>query len=291
MLNSSINYPYPLLRSTPVDYLSSVFDADIIVSPKSDGYEISVHYKLNAIHVEKLINSGAASYGLEIQCTSTWYRDLKLSNNADDKIFIPSTLIHQRVDICPCIVSCADISEFLSEDFSEEYQGIQISINRGEVLAIGNRKKFDALYKEDIIKKSESIIHFSVSPNDTIESVEYDYDVIQIHLPPRQWELYDNIGQYEPWKIPMLNAIYATPIITEAITIICHDEEMGIDGPMSNYAWYKTLKYMIGKLANNDLTKYRKLLKNTISTAQMLLNDNASSSISLLNRCDKRQEV
>lgn len=291
MLNSSINYPYPLLRSKPIDYLTSVFDAEMIVTPMADGYEISAHYNLDASFIEQLIQTGDVSFGIEIQCTSTWYRDLKMTNHLENKFFIPSIQVHQRVDLCPCIVARKAIPHFNCDDFAAEFSGIDFTINCGEVLGIGTSKKFDALYKEDIIKKSESIIHFNSSTTKTIESVEYDYEVIQIQLPKKQYDLYDSIGKYEPWKIPMLNAIYATPVITEAITIICHDEESGTEGPMSNYAWYKTLKVMIGKLADNDLTKYKKLLNNAIGTAQQLLNDNAANSISLLNMCDKRLAV
>ena len=291
MLSSTINYPYPVLRSRPIDYLTSTFDADITVSPKDNGFEILVHYNLNADHVQALINTGVVSFGIEIECTSTWYRSLKMTNATEDKIFLPSVLVHQRVDVCPCIVSRKTIQNYECCDFAEEFREINYTINNGEVLGIGDGKKFDALYKEDIIKKSDSIIHFSASTSEEVENVEWDYDVIQIHLPVKQWELYDQIGKYEPWKIPVLNAIYASPVITEAVTIICNDYESGNDGSMSNYAWYKTIKYLIGRLAKNDQSKFKKLLMNAISTTQILLNDNAAISISLLEKCDKRSEV
>ena len=223
MLNSAINYPYPLLRATPGDYLHSLFNATINVKSLTNGYEISVDFHLENNEMKELIREHKASYALEIQCISTWYRKLEFSASDSLVLFIPSTLIHERVDLCPCIVAIDSIADFHSSDFAEEYDSLSIPINTGEVLAIGERKKFDALYKDDIIRKSESIVHFKTDDHATTMFCEWEYEIIQIHLPPKQYDEYNRIGKWEPWKIPLLNAIYIIPVIVEAITFIYQD--------------------------------------------------------------------
>ncbi len=37
MLNSTINYPYPVLRTNPEDYDKSIFYANVTVDPTTDG--------------------------------------------------------------------------------------------------------------------------------------------------------------------------------------------------------------------------------------------------------------
>lgn len=288
MLNSAINYPYPLLRSKTGDYLHSVFNATINVKSLTNGYEINVDYHLDNPEMIELIAGNKASFALEIQCISTWYRRLEISSSEKQVLFIPSTLIHERVDLCPCIVAIDSISDFHSGDFAEEYNSLSIPINMGEVLAIGERKKFDALYKDDIIRKSESIVSFKVDEHATTMFCEWEYEIIQIHLPPKQYDEYNRIGKWEPWKIPLLNAIYIIPVIVEAITFIYQDECQGGSGGLSSYAWYKTLKFLIGKIANNNAGVYRKLLSDSVGTAQKLMNDNSAAALVLLGKASKQ---
>ena len=284
MLNSSINYPYPLLRTTPGDYNQSIFNGEINVKSLPDGYEVTVSFHLENQEMKGLLSEKKASFALEIQCVSTWYRHLELSTS-DILVFnIPSTLIHERVDLCPCIVATNSIEDYHSADFAEEYQGLSFSINSGEVLAIGDRKKFDAIYKNDIIRKSESIVSFKVDERAATMFCEWDYEIIQIHLPPKQYEEYNHIGKWETRKIPVLNAIYIVPVIVEAITLIYQDECQGGTGGLSSYAWYKTLKFLIGKIANNNASAYKKLLADPVGTAQKLMNDNSAASLGILSK-------
>lgn len=288
MLNSAINYPYPVLRTNLEDYDKSTFCANVTVDPTTEGYRIFVKYDVNNAEVIDLLEKGDVTFALEIQCISTWYRRLELSDCDEQTIFLQSNMIHDRVDLCPCIVARKNIKDFYSDDFSEEYKNIPFSINTGEVIAIGERKKFEALYKDDIIKKSESIVHFQDDNKADIMYCEWDNPIIQIHIPTKQYALYTHMGQYESWKVPLLNAIYVTPVIVEALTYIYQDECKNGDNSLSEYAWYKTLKFLTGKIAKNDSAKYKKLLGDPLKLAQLLLNDNASISLELLGSSSKQ---
>ena len=289
MLNSSINYPYPLLRSAPVDYVSSVFNAEINVEALADSYKINVNYHADNTEMTELLVQHKVSFALEIQCVSTWYRRLEFSSSDYQVLTIPSVLIHERVDLCPCIVAIEDIPDFHSRDFAEEFISLTMPINKGEVLAIGDRKKFDALYKDDIIKKSEPIVWFKTDEHAATMHCEWEYNTIQIHLPPRQYEEYNRIGKYETWKIPLLNAIYVIPVIVEALSFIFKDEFQQGDRGLSTYAWYKTLQFLVAKIANNDRAQYRKLLADALGTAQKLMNDNSAIALELLGKASKQQ--
>ena len=49
---------------------------------------------------------------------------------------------------------------------------------------------------------------------------EWEYDAIRVHLPKEQFKRYNDIGQYEPWKVPVVNAIYVVPAIVQGIKIM-----------------------------------------------------------------------
>lgn len=289
MLNSMMNYPYPILRNRAIDYKTGIFNADIKKTNHSNGFNLSVMYEVTNSRIKEMLNQRILAYALQIQCISTWYRKLEISENAEQNIFIPSSIVHERVDLCPCLIALENISDFTNEDFSEDFEGISFSLNKGEVVAIGERQKFDAIYKDDIIKKGDPIVYFENDENCSVMYCEWEFAAIRIHLPKKQYEEYNRIGEYEPWKIPLLNAIYVVPAIAQGISEIGRDELQGGEGHLSQYAWYKTLKVFMEKNANGEVNKYKELIDDPIRTAQLLLNDNSAQSLELLGKAAKQQ--
>ena len=157
------------------------------------------------------------------------------------------------------------------------------------MVAIGDRQKFEAIYKNDIISKGDPIVHFKEDEISPLMYCEWDYDTIQIHLPKEQYKKYNNIGLNEPWKVPMLNAIYVVPAVIQGINEICCDELENGQGNSAKYSWYKTLKYLIRKAAKDDEKEFHKMLRDSIKTAQRLLNDNSAQALDLLTMVGKQQ--
>ena len=277
-----MNYPYPILRTTPLDYKKSTFNVEIKKESTKEGFKISVEYNVENSMIKELIEKKILAYAVQIQCISTWYRDLVISDSEQQEILIPSEKVHERVDLCPCIIATEKIENFTNDDFTEDFDGISYVINKGEVVAIGERQRFDAIYKDDIIKKGEPIVSFVEDNNTAVMFCEWEYNIIRIHLPKEKKKKYVEIGKYEPWKIPVLNAIYVVPVIVQGINEIYKDVEEGGDGSLSGYSWYKTLKIFIMKAAKDDATKFRKMLSDPIKTAQLLLNDNSSQALDVL---------
>lgn len=289
MLNSMMNYPYPILRNQAIDYKTGIFKVDIQKTNHSNGFNLSVAYEVTNRKIKEMLDQRVLAYALQIQCISTWYRKLEISENAGQNVFIPTSIVHERVDLCPCIIALKDISNFSNDDFSEDFEGITFSINAGEVVGIGERQKFDAIYKDDIIKKGDPIVYFDNDESCSVMFCEWEFAAIRIHLPKKQYEEYIRIGEYEPWKIPLLNAIYVVPAIVQGIAEIGRDELQTGNGNLSEYAWYKTLKVLIEKAANGEAHMYKKLLADPIRTAQLLLNDNSAQSLELLSKAAKQQ--
>lgn len=291
MLNSTMNYPYPVLRNKPIDYKASTFSTEIKKTDKANGYILDVDYKANNQPIKELLEQRKVAYALQLQCISTWYRRLEVSDTEKQTIFIPSNLVHERVDMCPCIIALEDIKDFKNDDFVEEFQNISFSLNKGEVVAIGERKKFDAVYKTDIIKKGDPIVHFFNDDTISVMYCEFEYDTIFIHLPKKQFERYNGMGMNEQWKIPMLNAVYVVPAVVQGIIEIYQNECNNGDGTLEHCSWYKTLKFFIQKAAKNDDLEYKKMLREPIKTAQILLNDNAAQAIEILTMSARQQEA
>ena len=61
--------------------------------------------------IQDLIKNDKCTYALEVQCVSTWYRKLyQISQGAT--INLDPEMIHERVELTPCIVAKQEIKKF-----------------------------------------------------------------------------------------------------------------------------------------------------------------------------------
>ena len=273
MLNVNINYPYPVIRDYPEDYVTTVFEGKLSVSLDNDGYYITPQFSVNNHDITKLLDDGYLSYAIEVQCVSTWFRKLfKVIDN--QTIRLDPRMIHERVEVIPCIIVKKAITAFKIVDFVEEYHDVSISLKCGDVIAIGTKKYFDALYQNDIIKDGSSIV--TVKGSDRIKNIEYDFNssIIEITLPIQQYEDYLDCG-YNKAKYKSLNAIITIPVLVEAISII-RDDEINPEkqSGYGNYAWYKTIVANLKRYAENDENRYVNLLNKSSSSSEILLGNN-----------------
>lgn len=193
MLNVNINYPYPVIREYIEDYKNTIFTGKLTVQLESEGYVIHPSFDIENNEIRELIEKNFLTYAVEVQCVSTWFRRLyRVDNNQE--IHLNSMEIHERVEITPCIIANRDIPEFVNDDFEEEYQGMSFEINIGDIIGIGSRRTFDALYQNDIIKNGTSIV--SIARSDVKKEITSDFtgNIIQITLPKDQYSDYMDCG-------------------------------------------------------------------------------------------------
>ena len=285
MLNININYPYPVIREYTEDYENTIFLGTLSVHLETDGYSIHPAFDIENEQIKDMLLSEDLTYAVEVQCVSTWFRKLYLVKN-NEFIKLDSRIIHERVELIPCIVAKKYIENFTNSDFAEEYSGMKFEINAGDIVGIGQKRTFDALYQNDIIKNGSSIVN--IGGNDSIKEISCDYSgsIITITLPADQYENYRECG-YNKAKYKMLNAIITIPVLVEAIGIISSDEnsQNGTSG-FESKSWYKTIVVNLKRYAENDEVKYRQLLDRPFTSAELLLGNNSSAALDFLCQID-----
>ena len=285
MLNTNINYPYPVIRSYVEDYKTTVFTGKLTVNLLPDCYLIRPDFEINNQGIVKCIDQGKLIYALEILSPATWYR--KLYTVTDNKpIRLNPTLVHERVELIPCIVANKDIDDFTNPDFEDEYSGITFKIRTGDIIAIGEARSFDALYQNDVIKNGSSIVSICGDEGTKEMVCDYSGSVITITLPMEQYNDYKECG-YLKAKYKTLNAILTVPALVEAIGIISNDEENPehTSGFESN-AWYKTIVVNLKRAAENNEVKYQQMLKKPVTSAEMLLGNNYASALQYVSQIE-----
>ena len=285
MLNVNINYPYPVIREYIEDYKNTIFTGKLTVQLESEGYVIHPSFDIENNEIRELIEKNFLTYAVEVQCVSTWFRRLyRVDNNQE--IHLNSMEIHERVEITPCIIANRDIPEFVNDDFEEEYQGMSFEINIGDIIGIGSRRTFDALYQNDIIKNGTSIV--SIASSDVKKEITSDFtgNIIQITLPKDQYSDYMDCG-YNKIKYKLLNAILIIPVLVEAIGIIANDERDSDEtSGFETKSWYKTIVVNLKRYAESDENKYKQLLDKPFSSAELLLGNNSASALKFLSQID-----
>lgn len=283
MLNPNNNFPYPVLRESAEDYNSTVFQGNLTVELEQDGYTIHPEFSVENNGLQKMLASGEIIYAVEVQCVSTWYRKMFFIQN-NKAVKLDSKDIHERVEVTPCIIAIKNIVDFTNDDFAEEYLGMNFNINPGDVIGIGVKKSFDALYQNDIIKNGTSIVSICGSNNQKEISCNFNGSVIEVKLPQNQYESYLECG-YNRDKYKLLNAVLTIPVLVEAIGIISNDENNpDHNSGYSGYTWYKTIVANLKRYAGNNDTKYYNLLDKPFSSAEILLANNSASVLDYLSQ-------
>lgn len=285
MLNVNINYPYPLLREYVEDYKRTIFTGELSVRLEPDGYVIHPSFDVENDEIRSLIKAGLLMYAIEVQCVSTWFR--KLYRIIDNNIVrLNPQEIHERVELTPCIIATKNFKGFKNVDFEEEYQGMSFDINAGDIIGIGQKRTFDALYQNDIIKNGSSIVN--IGGSDQIKEITCDFNgsVIQITLPKDQYSDYMDCG-YNRIKYKSLNAILTIPVLVEAIMTIAYDEKNPDEtSGFENKSWYKTIVVNLKRYAENDENKYKQLLDKPFASAELLLGNNSAAALKFLSQID-----
>ena len=285
MLNANINYPYPVIREYAEDYQTTVFKGALVVNLQPDGYLVRPSFEILNTGIADLIAEGKMTYALEVQSPATWFRKLFLVKN-NKPIHLDPASLHERVELIPCIVATAPISNFSNEDFEAEYCGMSFEINAGDIIAIGEKRSFDALYQNDIIKNGSSIVNIAGSDNAKEISCDFSGSVITITLPAAQYGDYTEWG-YLKTKYKTLNAILTVPALVEAIGIIASDESNPEQtSGFESRTWYKTIVVNLKRAAENNEAKYRKMLEKPFASAELLLGNNYAFALEFVKKVE-----
>lgn len=285
MLNANINYPYPVIREYVEDYQTTVFKGALVVNLQPDGYLVRPNFEIQNSGINDLITEGKMTYALEVQSPATWFRKLFLINE-NNPIRLDPAFLHERVELTPCIVATMHSSGFSNKDFATEYSGMSFDINAGDIIAIGEKRIFDALYQNDIIKNGSSIVN--IVGSDSAKEVICDFtgSVIKIILPAEQYEDYIECG-YLKTKYKTLNAILTIPVLVEAIGIIANDENNHEQtSGFETKAWYKTIVVNLKRVAENNEAKYRQMLGKPFASAELLLGNNYVFALNFVKNVD-----
>jgi hypothetical protein len=270
-MNGRKSFPYPVLSNG--DDITGDFKPQFAYSIDPDFVTIKCEFEVTNEYVNKMIAENKALYSVEIECGSTYYRQLVTTNKRELEHKIPSDWLRERVDIRFYICATTEIDAYYPTGTHADFGNEPFYLEEGDVLATGGTTSFIVAKEFDPLNAPiSSIIKLEKSKKQIAEMrVTYDNERIIIELPKQDFELYSQIKSN---SAEMLHATLVLPVLVDAI--------YEISGKGTNnyqdFAWSDRLKHIcIDRQIDIDepLSAAQKILNNPINRSLQWRNKEA----------------
>lgn len=223
--DSQVIYPHPVLRPDVEDYEDGDFQAVLSYSVTADqlSVEITASYDLSVEELETHIANDCARAGLLVNCRDTFFRKIfPLDSGRDTLIEIDGGQLHGEVVIVPIIYALAKITEFASDDFADDFEGLKFDIKPGDFLAHENPEVF--YLEREAFEPVESIITLTTDAEMSGYEwqVSLDEDQIEIRVSKILSEAIQSARNNTQNTLVLINSMYFSAL-QSAIEFL-HDE-------------------------------------------------------------------
>ena len=263
-------YPYPVLWNKNDDYKKpSKFLVEIEAKENFKNIKLKINFLLKDKEIENLIKENKAEYVVHIEATSTYFRELISTREAEINYDLKDNDILGRLQMSFFILAKEDILDYKNSNFNEDYSGESFNLKKGNIIAIADSYRFDIEKNDDNLEKVSSI--FSICQKETVEqtgmTVDMNSEKIRIALNKTDYINYHQLSQNSN-NINIINSI----IIFPALIFIFEQLKKDFDeNDFVDYKWFRALRKIFEK---NNQSLNKDLLENELSIdlAQKILN-------------------
>lgn len=263
-------YPYPVLWDKNDDYKKpSKFLAEVEAKENFKNIKLKINFLLKDKEIENLIKENKAEYVVHIEATSTYFRELISTREAEINYDLKDNDILGRLQMSFFILAKEDILDYKNSNFNEDYSGESFNLKKGNIIAIADSYRFDIEKNDDNLEKVSSI--FSICQKETVEqtgmTVDMNNEKIRIALNKTDYINYHQLSQNSN-NINIINSI----IIFPALIFIFEQLKKDFDeNDFADYKWFRALRKIFEK---NNQSLNKDLLENELSIdlAQKILN-------------------
>lgn len=235
MKNKDVCFPHPVLGVGDAVGPKPPIKAQI--SEERDYFVINLSVDIHNEDILKLIHDEYAAFVCEIDCPSTFYREIFYPQDTALEIRVKRKDVAKRVNIDFTVTVMKSIRNYTNSEFHPDYQGFSFDLEPGDLLALV-KMHYDADIRYDKLQSAGSFMTI-VPGHDANNTVYYLHNSkIEIQLPPALYDDY-RVSFNGPGKHA---TIFHSSIVLNALVYALlnyDDEEYG------NTLWARTLKYRI----------------------------------------------
>lgn len=261
MKAKNISYPYPVLGND--DDVVGKFDASFKHMLKRDNIVLKSRFSLKNKTLENLIKQKKATYTVEIECPSTFYRKLYSTSESEADFTLLSTVVREHVSVGFFVRATERIAKYEVTGCHPDYEGFVFDVGPGDVLALGGYTSFIAEKDFDPMQPAVSslIAIKQGAKEDGLMEIDYAQDKIFIKLSHKDHKNYSQIKGRATIS-GVLHSSIVLPVLADAIRLVENE-----DDEIKDRHWFRRLQVILRQqdLEGQDaITSAQKILRGPI---------------------------
>lgn len=239
-------FAYPVLSEEKNDYNQSVFNVNYEQTMQGiNSLKLSFKIEMTCQDLEKMILNGQAEYVIHLECTTTAYREVLYSVSNYIEHEIPIGRVNGRLEAVAFIILKKRVTNFYSEDWVEDFNGVTFDLLQGSILAYKNLESLLLTKDYEEFSNANSIftVYKRITDDDKPAEISLDSSKIRIVLGTRD---YDTYARYSVKT--ELQAIFNSMLILPALVYVFEElkQENG-EELYRNKEWFLALEKSYAK--------------------------------------------
>lgn len=263
---NNLSLPHPVLGLG--DDMQGEYSVECNKEIFIDRIILKITHALKHDTIAEMINTGNATYGVEINCPQTVFRQMYVSEKNQHEIVINADDLRGKVIINFFIVSAVETSKYNPAAINKDYGNATFSIGEGDVLGYGGSTYF---YADKRWKESESISSFMCIIKSDKKDGPMTYDLmsdrINICLPEHDYDNYKQAGGDFKKIFNIYHGALVYPALLYALVKLFIESED--DELLKSYDWYTQLSDRLDY--DSRFKDIPRVIENAPLIAQMLL--------------------
>jgi hypothetical protein len=227
---NSKSYPHPVLGHE--DDLGGSFDVEFHYELGHDEIILNPKFDLKNKALEDLMRKGQASFVVEIECASTFFRRSFSTRNNVERFAVPSKLVRARVVVGFFICCDAPVKDYKPSECHPDYAGETFDVEQGDVLATGGFSYFVAEKTFDPLRPPVSSF-MSIMEGTLFEGpvqIDYETEKITVILSKTDWGNYLAV-RGNNHAVGVLHSAIVLPVLVDAIHQVQNERSEYSDSP------------------------------------------------------------
>lgn len=284
-------FPYPIINHNELlsNYGDSRFDFRYENTEENDNYFIlkNACFYTDSKYLNELYDLGKIKIFCVIECSSTVYRKAFPMEREGKDISLLKIDFSEKVEISMMAVATHTFS-YISDEFDEEYQGINIEIEKNDI--IGANDGINVYFRHDEKEDSFASSIFSIIADHNMDEGAYKVECntgkkIVISMSDEEYHNYKVI-----YAMPIYQEVFFNMLLIPALieglslckTYLSESTERDLEDVGNNFIWFRTIVESYKKLTGNELTLDDFKGYSPVSLSQELLGKPVGTSLSKL---------
>lgn len=236
-------FPYPVLSEYSDDYVNRAFQAALKFEVSEEGRpSLRIKCTVSDEGIAKLIKSARAEFAIEVNCSQTFLRRIKRSQEPEFQFAFEKGDLHGRVELNAFVICLDYIPKFISPNFNEEFgENPSFHLEPGNVLAVQNPVWY--WWDTEQIQPISSVFELVESNQPSADSfmVSWEEQKIQVMMRKDEKIRFEAARKNASQKPFLLMSVYF-PMLMQTLQMMAEP-----DSNIEEKKWFHAINYKLNE--------------------------------------------